>query len=116
MSLLDEFARPCVILEKESIPDGAGGCQVAWHEGAAFTVYLAADTAAEARRAEKEGLTVRYSALVEREFPLQYNDVFQDTATGQTYRVTSDPAENAALPSATLPLKSFTAERWALTT
>ena len=42
--------------------------------------------------------------------------VFKDTETGQTYRVTSKPEEKVAPRSSTLPLKYFTAERWALTT
>ena len=48
--------------------------------------------------------------------PIEYNDVFKDKTTGETYRVTSNPEDKKAPRSSTLPLKYFTAERWTLTT
>ena len=116
MSLLDDFAHPCVLMEKKRVPDGAGGANVTWEEGVEFLNYQALNTSMEARRAEKEGVTSLYSALVDKDFPIEYNDVFKDVETGQTYRVTSNPEEKVAPRSSTLPLKYFTAERWALTT
>ena len=109
MSLLDDFASKCVLMEKMRTPDGAGGYIVAWAEGAEFLNYQALDTSMEARRAEKEGVTSVYSALV-----IEYNDYFRDTSTGNTYRVTSNPEEKAAPRSAGAiikALKFFTAER-----
>ena len=116
MSLLDDFARTCVLMEKKRVPDGAGGYIVEWTEGAEFTNYQAMDTSMEARRAEKEGVTSLYSALVDKAVPIEYNDVFKDKSTAETYRVTSNPKDKRAPRSSTLPLKYFTAERWALTT
>lgn len=116
MSLLDDFARPCVLMEKKRVPDGAGGYIVEWEEGAEFTNYQAMDTSMEARRAEMEGVTSLYSALVDKTVPIEYYDVFKDKTTGETYRVTSNPEDKKAPKSSTLPLKYFTAERWALTT
>ena len=55
MSLLDDFARPCVLLEKSRVPDGAGGWVTEWTEGAEFLNYQALDTSMEARIAEKQG-------------------------------------------------------------
>ena len=116
MSLLDDFARTCVLMEKKRVPDGAGGWLTEWTEGAEFTNYQSLDSSLEARVAEKEGVTSLYSALVDKDFPIEYNDVFRDTATGQTYRVTSNPEEKIAPKSSTLPLKYFTAEKGELTT
>ena len=48
--------------------------------------------------------------------PIEYNDVFKDKTTGETYRVTSNPENKQAPKSSTMQLKYFTAERWALTT
>ena len=77
MSLLDDFAHSCVLMEKKRVPDGAGGYIVEWTEGAEFTNYQALDTSMEARRAEKEGVTSLYSALVDKAVPIEYNDVFK---------------------------------------
>lgn len=114
MSLLDDFARPCVLLEKTRKPDGEGGYIVEWTDGAEFMNYQALDTSMEARRAEKEGVTSLYSALVDKSLPIEYNDYFRDTSTGNTYRVTSNPEEREAPKSAgpvIRKLKYFTAER-----
>ena len=116
MSLLDDFAHPCVLMEKKRVPDGAGGYIVEWTEGAEFINYQALDTSMEARRAEKEGVTSLYSALVDKAVPIEYNDVFKAKTTGETYRVTSNPGGKQSPRSSPLPLTYFTAERWALTT
>ena len=115
MSLLDDFARACVLMEKTRVADGAGGYEVTWTEGAEFSNYQALDTSTEARIAERQGMTSIYSALVIKSLPIEYNDVFKDTSTGFTYRVTSDPTDKEAPSSSTFDLKYFTAERWDLT-
>lgn len=117
MILLDDFARQCVLMEKTRVPDGAGGYITAWTDGAEFTNYQALDTSMEARIAEKQGVTSVYSALVRKDLPIEYNDAFKDLETGQTYRVTSNPADKQTPPSSGMPpLKFFTAEKWSLPT
>ena len=111
MSLLNDFARPCVLMEKTHVPDGEGGYTFDWKDGATFQNYQALDTSMEARRAEKEGVTSVYSALVDKALPIEYGDYFKDTETGLTYRVTSNPSEKESPKSATFSLKYFTAER-----
>lgn len=116
MSLLEDFARPCVLMEKIRTPDGEGGYTTEWTEGAAFQNFQALDTSMEARRAEKEGVTSVYSALVDKAVPIEYNDYFKDMTTGNTYRVTSDPKDKQAPSSASFSLKFFTAEKKVLPT
>lgn len=116
MSLLDDFAYPCVLMEKTRVPDDAGGYLITWAEGAKFENYQVIDTSMEARRAEQEGVTSVYSALVRKDLPIEYNDAFKDKLTGLTYRVTSNPDEKKAPKSSTFDLKFFTAERWNLPT
>ena len=114
MSLLDDFGRSCCLMDKTRTPDGAGGYITTWAEGAEFVNYQALDTSMEARRAEKEGVTSVYSALVSQSVPIDYGDYYKDKETGTTYRVTSKPEERQAPRSAgTLikTLKFFTAER-----
>lgn len=114
MSLLDDFSHKCILMEKKRTPDGAGGYITAWEEGAEFLNYQSLDISMEARKAEKDGVTSVYSALVNQRVPIEYNDYFRDTETGITYRVTSNPEEKAAPRSAgatVRALKFFTAER-----
>ena len=109
--LLDDFGKICVFKEKTRTPDGEGGYYIDWTDGAEFTVYQSLDTSMEARTAEKQGVTSVYSALVDKDVPIEYGDYFKDTGTGLTYRVTSNPSEKESPKSATFALKYFTAER-----
>lgn len=112
MSLLDDFASTCVLMEKSRQPDGEGGwLPTEWKEGAEFQNYQAIDTSMEARIAEKQGVTSVYSALVDKSVPIEYGDYFKDKLTGNVYRVTSNPSEKQAPKSSTFLLKYFTAER-----
>lgn len=114
MSLLDDFATPCVLMEKKRQPDGAGGYLTLWYEGEEFINYQSLDTSLEARLAEQQGVKSLYSALVQADFPIEYGDAFRDKSTGTTYRVTSNPQEKIAPKSSSFALKYFTAERWEL--
>ena len=116
MSLLNDFARPCVLMERTRVEDGEGCYTLDWAEGADFQNYQALDTSMEARRAEKDGVTSVYSALVDKDVPIEYGDYFKDAETGLTYRVTSNPSEKESPKSATFALKYFTAERKELPT
>ena len=116
MSLLNDFARQCVLMEKTSVPDGEGGYTLDWTEGATFQNYQALDTSMEARRAEKQGVTSVYSALVDKDVQIEYGDYFKEKESGTVYRVTSNPDEKQAPKSASFSLKFFTAERAVLPT
>ena len=111
MSLLSYFARSCVLMENTRVEDGEGGYTLDWKDGVSFQNYQALDTSMEARRAEEEGVTSVYAALVDNALPIEYGDYFKDTETGLTYRVTSNPSEKESPKSATFALKYFTAER-----
>ena len=115
MSLLDDFARTCVLLEKKRVPDGAGGYKVEWTEGIEFVNHQSRDTTMEARIAENQGVSSVYSALVEKALPIEYGDYFKDKEAGTIYRVTSRPEEKESPKSASFALKYFTAERAELT-
>ena len=53
MNLLQEFAVPCVLMEKRRVPDGAGGYITTGEEGAEFESFRYLDTSMEARRAQQ---------------------------------------------------------------
>lgn len=116
MSLLDSYSRECVLMEKNRTLSPEGGWKTEWREGLIFQNHQVLDTSMEARRAEKDGVTSVYSALVEKGFPIEYNDYFMDKITGYTYRVSSNPDEKQSPDSASFSLKYFTAERKALPT
>lgn len=116
MSLLDDFSRTCVIMEKTRKPDGEGGYITTWTEGAEFINHQALDTSIEAQVAESQQTASAYSALVDQNVPIEYGDYFKDKTLGSVYRVTSRPEEKQAPKSASFSLKYFTAERTELPT
>ena len=116
MSLLNDFGKICVFKEKTRTPDGEGGYYIDWTDGAEFTAYQSLDTSMEARAAEKQGVTSVYSALVDKDVPIEYGDYFKEKESGTVYRVTSHPDEKQAPESASFTLKFFTAERAVLPT
>lgn len=111
MSLLDQFARKCVIMEKTRKPDSEAGFITEWAEGVEFINHQALNTSTEAQIAERQGVSSIYEALVQSDLPIEYGDYFKDKENGNVYRVTSRPEEKVAPKSASFALKYFTAER-----
>ena len=114
MDLLTAAERKCVILRENKTPDGEGGDSVTWTDGVEFINRPAPNTSTEARKAEKAELNSTCSGLIDADVTLHYGDIFRDTTSGATFRVTSRPKEKQA-PSCVSPLlrgkKYFTAER-----
>ena len=114
MILFNEIARPCVLLKKSATPDGAGGEISVWEERQSFKARIVRNQSMEARKAEKLGVTSLYTVMVDGDVPLCHEDFFRDTASGETYRITSNPNENQIPVCASSMLagkKVFTAER-----
>ena len=116
MSLLSDFGKICGFKEKTRTPDGEGGYYIDWTDGAGVTAYQSVDASMEASTAEKQGVTSVYSALVDKDVPIEYGDYFKEKESGTVYRVTSHPDEKQAPKSASFTLKFFTAERAVLPT
>lgn len=116
MSLLTQAMEDVVMLEKTRVPDGEGGFTTGWADGVQFKAAINFDSSMEARTAEKQGVTSVYSALVDKDVPIEYGDYFKEKESGTVYRVTSNPDEKQAPKSASFSLKFFTAERAVLPT
>lgn len=114
MSLLDDSFETCVMIDKTTAPDGYGGSNVVWKEGASFKCAITFDTSIQARSAEQEGVTSLYTVTTRRNMTLEYHDVFKRKRDGKIFRVTSDGDDKYTPPSATLDMKQVTAEEYIL--
>lgn len=112
MSLLEEAMDNCIKLEKRTVPDGYGGYTTEYTEGVEFDAAITFDTSIEARRAEAEGVTSRYTVTTTRGLTLEYHDVFRRERDGKIFRVTSDGDDKYTPESATLDMRQVTAEEW----
>ena len=114
MSLMDDFKSPCVVLDKQRKPDGEGGFITTWVEGAKFEASITFDTSIEARAAEKQGVTSRYTVTTDKKITLEYHDVFRRLYDGKIFRVTSDGDDVKTPDRATFQIAQVTAEEWEL--
>lgn len=116
MSLLDDAMIAAVMLDKKTVPDGEGGYLVEWSDGASFLAAVTFDTSMEARAAEAQGVTSRYTVTTRKNVVLGYHDVFRRVSDGKIFRVTSDGDDKHTPASADLNMRQVTAEEWRLPT
>lgn len=115
MSLLQEYMEQCQLVEKKREPDGEGGFNTTWTDGAQFNAAVVCDTSMQARAAEKQGVTSLYTVTCEPNAKLEYHDVFRRLKDGKIFRVTSDGDDVQTPARATFQFSQVTAEEWELT-
>lgn len=108
------FSSNFVFRDKTRVPNGMGGYDEAYTDGAEFSGSLVTDTSTEARVAEKQGVTSLYTLTMPLDVPLDYNDRFKDTETGTEYRITSRAKEKQTPTVASFQFQQFSAERVAV--
>ena len=114
MSLLQEAMEPCVRMDKTTTDDGYGGETTVWAEGATFDAAIVFDSSIEARVAQAQGVTSRYTITTTKDRMLEYHDVFKRLSDGKIFRVTSDGDDKYTPASAGLNMRQVTAEEWRL--
>ena len=111
MSLIDEQMEDCQIIDKVSVPDGQGGFDYTWIEGAVFKAAVTKDSSLQARIAEKQGVTEIYSITVNKGTPLQVNDIVKRLSDNTTYKVTSNIVDDETPSRASFQYGTGTAEK-----
>lgn len=115
MSLLNDAMEKCIMLNKQSIPDGYGGRTDTWVESDFdFDAAIVFNTSIEARRAEAEGVTSLYTVTTDRQIILEYHEAFKRVRDGKIFRVTSDGDDVFTPKSTNLNMRQVTAEEWSL--
>lgn len=115
MSLLNDAMTECVMLNKTKSDDGYGGIITTWTEGAHFNAAITFDTSIQARVAEQQGVTSRYTVTTRKSVVLEFHEVFKRLYDDKIFRVTSDGDDKYTPASATLNMRQVTAEEWILT-
>ena len=114
MSLIDVMMEECVMVDRRTVPDGIGGFNYEWVDGAQFRAAVIKNNSLEARVAEKQGVTELHTVTVDKGLVLQYHDVFRRLSDGLTFRVTSHIRDSETPSVATFQIGQVTAERWEL--
>ena len=115
MSLLDEAMEKCTMIDKTTVPDGYGGVDTEWVDGAEFTAAIVLDTSMQARLAQSQGVKNLYTVTTPKNINLQFHDVFRRQSDGKIFRVTSDGDDKHTPASATLNMRQVSAEEFTLT-
>ena len=114
MSLLSEAMENCIIMDKQTTPDGYGGVVTTWVDGAPFDAAVVLDNSMEARIGQQQGVTALYTVTTKKTINLQYHDVFRRKRDGKIFRVTSDGDDKHTPASAGLNMRQVSAEEWKL--
>lgn len=112
--IMNDWVTTCTLLEKVRVPDGEGGWDTRWVDGAEFDAAIQHSSSIEARVAESEGMTSTFTVWTEKAMPLDFHDVFRRDSDGQVFRVTSQGGDEQSPESATFSLTHVSAERWQL--
>lgn len=113
-SLMNDYVESCTLMEKTRVPDGEGGWDSVWTEGAKFRAAITHDSTLQARVAESEGMKAIYTITTEKGMPLDFHDVFVRDRDGQVFRVTSDGTDEQTPQRATFQVSQVSAEEWSL--
>ena len=114
MSLLSEAMENCIILDKQTTPDGYGGVITSWVDGAPFDAAIVLNNSMEARIGQQQGVTALYTITTNKNINLQYHDVFKRVRDDKVFRVTSDGDDDHTPASANLNMRQVSAEEWKL--
>ena len=114
MSLLADAMEKCVMMDRTTIPDGLGGFDTTWTEGAEIECAIVFDTSMESRTADKLGVTSLYTVTTAKNVLLNYHDIFKRKRDGKIFRITSDGDDKFTPQSASLNMRQVTAEEWRL--
>ena len=113
MSLLTQAMEDVVLMEKRREPDGESGfLPTVWVDGADFKAAITFNSSMEARTAEKQGVTSRYTVTAPLNAKLKYHDVIRRLRDGKIFRVTSDGDDVQTPASASFQFLQVEAEEW----
>ena len=114
MSLLDEAFENFTILDKRTVPDGYGGTETQYVDGATIQGAMVYDGSSQAKVAQAMGVKALYTLTVHKDIILDYHDVVRRNKDGQIFRLTTDSDDLKTPKSASLNMRQYQAEEWIL--
>lgn len=114
MSLLEEAYEPFIIMDKTTKPDGYGGVETVWTEGAEVQAAATQTNSIESQIAQAMSEKTIYTVVTRRNVIFRYHDIIKRVRDGKIFRITSDADDLETPRSATLDMRQCTAEEWEL--
>lgn len=111
MMSLEDFMEDCVAISIAKTPAATGGAYEAWADSLSFKAAISTRKSAEAPKAGGEDVAALFTVITAKEGPLAYNSHFRRLATGEYYRVTSNPLDFVPPIRSTLSFCQMSAEK-----
>ena len=102
------------MIDRTTAPDGYGGIESVWVDGATFQAAIVLDSSMQARIAAVQGVSSLYTITTNKNLNLQYHDVFRRKRDNKIFRVTSNGDDKKTPDSASLNMRQVSAEEWRL--
>lgn len=116
MSLIDEYMENFIIVDKTTVPDGYGGVETRYVDGATIQAALSFNGSTEMKIAQSIGVTTAYTVTVKKEINLDFYTILRRESNGQIFRILSNGDDNKTPASATLNMRQYSAEVWNIPT
>lgn len=114
MSLLEEAYEEFTIIDRVTKPDGFGGVETVWQDGATIQGAIVHDTSMQAKTAQAMGVKSVYTLTVHKDIELDYHMVLRRESDGQIFRTTSNSDDKKTPASAGLNMRQYDAEEFVL--
>lgn len=112
--LIESMMVECVMMDRTTVPDGEGGFNAVWVEGASFQAAIVKNNTLNAKVAEKQGVSEVYTITTPRGVVLGLMDVFKRVKDGAIFRVKSNAVDSETPTVATFQFEQVSAEKWEL--
>lgn len=115
MSIFDEtimkdYQKSLVMLDRRTVPDGYGGFTVEWQEGAPFTAVVTQPRSGNADIAQAITEKNTYTVVTATNITLNKDDYFRSVADGRNFRVMNSNTDRLAPDDSELQMRVTTAE------
>lgn len=112
-SLFERMMTDCVRMIPRTRPDGLGGSHTVWEDERAFRAAIIRDQMSDARVAEKQAVSSRYTVTAEPGAELCFHAVLRRLADGRIFRVTGDAFDSRPPACAGFDFEQASAEPFA---
>lgn len=112
-TILEDWLKNFCMVDKVSVPDGAGGFYPTYHDSAPFEAVQMHDSTIEAQIAEREGTASTYKLYVDKDLEFEFHDIIKCVDNGCIFRITV--TDGPVTPNVSdLNMKSIMCERFDL--
>ena len=110
MSLLSDAMEPFCYMDRVTVPDGYGGVEQVWTDGAEFQAAVADMNASEVTVAQQRDSKASYKIITEKVITLMSGDVIKRVSDSKYFRVKSDGKDKKTPAGAALDMRTVQAE------